>query len=93
MLVIQIVSKVQMDFCPSSISSLIWMKTQSIMITLIPKSTPTNFGMESWCVDSLIENPPFATMFSTSVQLQTNSKTTHIVATCFLQLGNNFYNC
>jgi len=25
-------------------------------------------------------------MFSTSVQLQTKSKTTHIVATCFLQL-------
>jgi hypothetical protein len=28
-------------------------------------------------------------MFSTSVQLQTKSKTTHIVATCFLQLFSN----
>jgi hypothetical protein len=34
-------------FSPSGISSLIWMKTQLVMITLIPKSTPTNFGMES----------------------------------------------
>jgi hypothetical protein len=31
--------------------------------------------------------PPFATMVSTSVQLQTKLKTTHVVATCFLQLG------
>jgi len=27
------------------------MKTQPIMITLIPKSTPIDSGMEFWCVD------------------------------------------
>jgi hypothetical protein len=31
------------------------MKAQSIIITLIPKFAPTNFGMESWCVDSELE--------------------------------------
>jgi hypothetical protein len=40
-----------MDLCPSENSSLVWMKTQLIMITSIPKSAPTNFGMESWYVD------------------------------------------
>jgi hypothetical protein len=30
---------------------------------------------------ALVEKPPFATMFSTSVQLQTKLKTTHIIVT------------
>jgi hypothetical protein len=35
------------------------------------------------------KTPPFATI----VQLQTKSKTTHIIAIYFLQMGNIFCNC
>jgi hypothetical protein len=43
-------------------------------------------------MDTSSKPPPFATMLSTCVQLQTKSKTTHVVATCFLQLLTNNVN-
>jgi len=39
----------------------------------------THLGREM--LSALVEKPPFATMFSTSVELQTKLKTTHIVLT------------
>ncbi len=54
-LVVIIFSRIRMNSSLFNIVSLIWMKTQPIIITLITKFAINNFGMESSCVNSILK--------------------------------------